>query len=193
MSHDTVTGGLKRWSTNRSDWWRLRRATTRMAQYEGGMLVHLKASEVVEPLLVTCADEQVRILADGYEWLFLLPHAARHVVTAHCDAQGRPVHWYIDVVERWTLGSDGFPVYDDLFLDVTATPSGRVEILDHDELEEALKTGVITRAQYDTAWKEARRIKAAIRGGSFEPVAQTEAFLELARRGVLVEPPEAGL
>lgn len=149
MPHNTVTNGLKQWSTDRRDWWRLRRAETRLAQHKGGMLVHLKAIEVVEPLWVTCAGERIRILDDGYEWLFLLHHAARHVVTGHCDARGRPVHWYIDLVERWMPGPNGFPVYDDLFLDVTATPSGRVEILDSDELNEALETGVITRDQYD--------------------------------------------
>jgi predicted RNA-binding protein associated with RNAse of E/G family len=186
MSPDTATGSLKRWSTDRRDWWRLRRAETRIVQHEDGMLVHLKALEVAEPLRVSCAGEQVRILDDGYEWLFILPNAARHVVTAHCNAQGRPVHWYIDVVERWTPVPDGFPVYDDLFLDVTATPSGRVEILDQDELAAALATRVITRDQYDAAWQEAHRIEAAIRNGSFAPVAQTEACLGLARNGVLV-------
>ena len=104
----------------------------------------------------------MKILDDGYEWLFICRDGARHVVTAHCDERGRPVHWYIDVVERWAVGAEGFPVYEDLFLDVVATPSGGAELRDVDELEEALIRGGVTPEQYAAAHGEAVRVLAAV-------------------------------
>lgn len=172
---------MKRWSTDRRGWWRLRRSRSRVVRHEDAVLVRLEAVEVVEPLWVICAGEHVKILDDGYAWLFICPEGARHVVTAHFDERGQPVHWYIDVVERWTLGDDGFPVYDDLFLDVIALPSGRTEVLDGDELEAASAEGGVTAVQRVSAWEEAERIRAAIRSGTFEPVARCTELLEFAR------------
>ena len=174
-------GGLKRWSTNRQGWWRLRRCSSRVVSYGDAVLVLLEAHEVVEPLWVTCAGERVKILDDGFAWLFVLHEGARHVVTAHCDAAGAPVHWYVDVVEDWWMGDDGFPVYADLFLDVVATPGGSVELLDAAELEAALAADVVTSAQYELALSEADRIVRALQGGRFEPAVRTREFHSAAR------------
>ena len=136
---------------------------------------------MVEPLWVMCAGERVKILDDGFAWLFVLGEGARHVVTAHCDAAGTPVHWYVDVVEDWWLDDDGFPVYADLFLDVVATPGGAVELLDAAELEAALSAGEVTSAQYDLARSEADRTVHALRDGRFEPAVRTREYLAAAR------------
>lgn len=173
--------GLKRWSTDRRGWWRLRRSATRIVRHGDVVLVLLEALEVIEPLWVTCAGERVRILDDGYAWLFICRAGARHVVTAHCDERGRPVHWYIDVVERWMLGAEGYPTYDDLFLDVVATPGGAVEVRDADEFEAARGEGVVTQAQYDLAWSEAERVVRELWEGTFESVARTPEYLEVVR------------
>lgn len=180
MGYDRIDG-LKHWSTNRQGWWRLRRCSSRVVHYEGAVLVLLEAHEVVEPLWVTCAGERVKILDDGFSWLFVLRDGARHVVTAHCDAAGEPVHWYVDVVEGWWMGDDGFPVYADLFLDVVVTPGGSVELLDAAELEAALAADVVTSAQYELALSEADRIVRALQGGGFEPAVRTCEFLSAAR------------
>lgn len=180
MGHDRIDG-LKRWSTNRQGWWRLRRCSSRVVRYQDAVLVLLEAHEVVEPLWVRCAGERVKILDDGFAWLFVLREGARHVVTAHCDAAGAPVHWYVDVVDSWWAGDDGYPVYADLFLDVIATPGGSVQLLDVAELEAALAAGVVTRAQYDLARSEADRIVRALRDCRFEPAVRTREFLSAAR------------
>lgn len=144
-------------------------------------MVLLEAHEVVEPLWVTCDGDRVKILDDGYSWLFILRDAVRHVVTAHCDATGAPVHWYIDVVDDWAIDAIGFPVYFDLFLDVVSTPGGKVELLDAAELQAAFTRGVVTREQRDRAWSEADRIQHELHAGTFEPVVRTREFLEAAK------------
>jgi len=149
--------------------------------YEDAVLVLLEAHEVVEPLWVTCAGERVKILDDGFAWLFVLREGAHHVVTAHCDAAGGPVHWYVDVVEAWWMGDDGYPVYSDLFLDVVATPGGSMELLDMAELEAALAAGVVTSAQYGLALSEADRFMRALRAGEVEPTVRTREYLKAAK------------
>ncbi len=172
--------GLKVWSTNRQGWWRLRRSSSRVVPHQDMLLVLLEAYEVVEPLWVTCAGERVKILDDGYAWLFVLKEGARHVVTAHCDASGTPVHWYVDVVEEWRVGADGFPEYTDLFLDVIGTPS-TAEVLDAEELKAALLAGVVTPDQYANAWREAEHVLHAFQARSFLPALRTREYLEAAR------------
>lgn len=97
-----------------------------------------------------------------YQWLSICEKGAHHLVTAHCNAEGEPVHWYINIVESWGVDPDGFPYFDDLYLDVIALPNGQVETIDANELKAALAFGVINRVQADLAWAEARAVAAAI-------------------------------
>lgn len=69
--------------------------------------------------------------------------------------------------------------FDDLYLDVIALPNGQVEIIDGDELETALAAHVITRAQYELAWREAEAVAAAVQNGSFAPILRARDLLGL--------------
>ena len=79
----------------------------------------------------------------GYGWLTICEEGAHHITTAHCNADGEPVHWYTDIVDSWGFDANGFPCFDDLCLDVIALPDRQVEIIDGDELKAASKTHVI--------------------------------------------------
>lgn len=115
----------------------------------------------------------------GYQWLAICERGAHHITTAHCNAEGGPVHWYIDIVASWHLDANAFPCFYDLYLDVIALPNGQVEIIDGDELEAALAAHVVNRAQYELAWREAEAVAAAIREGAFTPVQRTRDLLRL--------------
>ncbi len=138
--------------------------------------MYLKALVVEESLSVTCYGQRVKIMDAGYQWLFICQMDARHIATAHCTAEGEPVHWYIDVTASWGIDSSGFPYFDDLYLDVIALPNGQAEVIDQDELEAALAFGVINRAQYSFAWREAKAVAAAIRSQTFGPVQLTQHY-----------------
>ena len=45
----------------------------------------------------------------------------------------------------------GAPYYDDLFLDIIIGKTGDIRVLDEDELEDALKLGIITQNEFDFA------------------------------------------
>lgn len=168
---------MKRWSTDRRRWLRVPRQHVEIKRVGSTTLVYLKALVVKEPLSVTCCGQRVKIMDTGYKWLFICQAGARHITTAHCDAEGEPVHWYIDVIASWGIDSSGFPYFDDLYLDVVALPNGQVEVVDQDELETALAFGVINRAQVDLAWAEAKAVAAAIRSRTFGPVQLTRHYL----------------
>ena len=53
------------------------------------------------------------------------------------------------------------PRFEDLYLDVVAA-GDTLEILDQDELEEALENGHITREEYERAWAECRKLYACL-------------------------------
>lgn len=157
-------------TTNRHDWPRVPRKRLELTQHGGVTLVELEALEVREPLIVACCGKRLTIMDVGYRWLTLLEAGAQHVTTLHCDAAGRLVQVYVDIVEGWTFGTEGFPGYNDMYLDVIALPNGCSEIIDGEELEEALRKGRVTQAQYERAWVEAREVHQAIRAGTFAPL-----------------------
>jgi uncharacterized protein len=75
------------------------------------------------------------------------------------------VQWYIDIVLEHGLSELGVPYFDDLYLDVVVSLDGRFEIKDADELEEALKVGTVSQAQFDLAWLEANRLVGLLERG----------------------------
>lgn len=168
---------MKRWSTDRRRWSRIPQQHVEIKRVGGTTLVYLKALKVKEPLTVSCCGQRVKIMDAGYKWLSVCEKGTRYIITAHCDAEGEPVHWYIDIVESWGVDPNGFPYFDDLYLDVIALPNGQVEIIDADELEAALAFGVISQAQHDLAWAEAKAVAAAIRSQTFGPVQLTRRYL----------------
>ena len=68
-------------------------------------------------------------------------------VSRFLDAQGALLYWYIDLVEvRRDADTDTYELHD-LLADVRILPDGQVEIVDLDELADALEQGLITTEQ----------------------------------------------
>lgn len=104
---------------------------------------------------------------DGYVWLQHFPSEKRYSLTTMFDSKGEIVQWYIDIC----LGNgieNNIPWFDDLFLDIVVLPTGEVIQLDTDELEDALKAGVIDNDLYNTACYEADKINSLIKSSEFE-------------------------
>ena len=67
--------------------------------------------------------------------------------------------WYVDITAGCGFISASGAWHDDLYLDLVTAGQGDVELLDAEELEEALAVGDVTPAQYQAAWAEARRLE----------------------------------
>ncbi len=101
------------------------------------------------------------VCGKGMVWLQLIPDGRKRLVTVMFVPQkknigGREYPYsvsvvYVDVAEGFEYDPDGVAAYIDKYLDVIFTPKGDVKIDDRDELDEALKSGELTKEQYDDA------------------------------------------
>lgn len=135
-------------------------------EFEGHITLY-RMNVVREPLYVPNCGQMVCIANGGYSWLHQIPSHGRHVVTAMFDAKGDVVQWYIDICSGTGVGEDLVPWFDDLYLDVVILPSGEFELLDVDELQDALEVGVIDQASFDLAWEEASRVQELLARGQY--------------------------
>ena len=97
------------------------------------------------------------IFADR-RWLHIMPYGENYVIAAMISSDGVFINCYIDIISGYGYLSDGVAYFDDLKLDYVVE-NGSYEQLDMDELDEALKTGDITRKLYDTAVNAGYRLE----------------------------------
>ena len=108
-------------------------------------------------------DGRSMIVADaGMVWLSLLPEKEHYCIGAMLDRRGRPVLWYIDMIDGQGTDDDGVPWFDDLYLDLVVKPDGFIHEDDRDELDEALAGGDITSEQHQLALDTAEMLRARL-------------------------------
>ena len=65
--------------------------------------------------------------------------------------------WYFDIARE--IGKEnGIPYEDDLYLDVVVMPTGKIILLDEEELEDAYKGLEVNQKDYDMAYTEAKNL-----------------------------------
>lgn len=153
-------------SADRLDWQRVvtRRFVVQRidsATYHGYATL-LRLDEVREPLYVDFGQERVCIADKGYDWVQHFPDGASYVLLAAFDERGELVQWYIDIVGRMGVNEHGVPWYEDLYLDIVISPLGETQLLDVEELDEALRQDKVTQGQYDFAWRQASSLLDAL-------------------------------
>jgi uncharacterized protein len=160
---------MKRKYADRSDWKRILEKEYQLVRFDlehfQGWVTEFKMIRVREPFYVSSWDTTICVADAGFVWLHYLRDKANHVITAMYDSRGAIVQWYIDIVLEHGLSELGVPYFDDLYLDVVVSLDGRFEIKDADELEEALKVGTVSQAQFDLAWLEANRLVGLLERG----------------------------
>lgn len=125
-------------------------------QFTGGAsLLHLV--ETAKPLWVSYDAKKICIVDHGYMWLQHFPLDENFTVTTMFDQNGKVVQWYIDICYKHGLDDQG-PWWDDLFLDIIVLPSGDYFLVDEEELEEALHSGLINQEKYELAKHVAQKI-----------------------------------
>jgi uncharacterized protein len=159
---------MKRRFVDRSDWDRILEREDRLLRCDlkhfQGWVSELKMLRVREPFSVPNLGGSICIADAGFVWLHLQDDA-NHVLTAMLDSSGDIVQWYIDIVLEHGFDAENRLYFDDLYLDIVVSPDGRFEVQDADELEDALKAGVISQAQFDLAWLETNRLVGLLERG----------------------------
>ena len=168
---------MKRKWADRADWARVTGQRSRLLRLTGsgkenppgivpaagvlgfsGFLVMLQIDRMQEPLVKQVNGNALTLADSGYTWLQHLPERGYHCLTTAFDREGNIVEWYFDVVKEVGQEPGGRVYFDDLYLDVIATPGSEPEILDEDELEQALDERLVSPADFDLAWAEIGRI-----------------------------------
>ena len=122
---------------------------------------------VREPFWVEWQGRSFCICDGGYTWLQHFPVNTHYAVTTMFDPQGQVIQWSIDICHRHWVDDKGVPWWEDLYLDLLVFPAGDCHIVDGDELDEALQTGVIDVRLHRLAWDEAHRLQSVIQADAF--------------------------
>lgn len=166
---------------DRADWGRIveKRFTVFPKQTIGfsGYVALYEMLKVKEPLYKQYDGNRLCIVSDGYKWLQHFPECAHYVLTSMYDDCGRIIQWYVDICKSQGITEKGVPWYDDLYLDLTLLPSGKIFILDEEELKDALGQGIISQDDYDLAWRTAEQVMDEFRKGSFDLMLLAEKHL----------------
>ncbi len=130
----------------------------------GSMIVG--RSEVTSENSVTFDGKTV--LAQGFPITYFQFLGKWFTIVKIRNLHGEHTGYYCDIVMPPRL-SDEWVEITDLFLDLWVSPDLRYEILDEDELEEALQRGWITRELYEKAKKELQKLIGWVKNRRFPP------------------------
>jgi predicted RNA-binding protein associated with RNAse of E/G family len=157
---------LKRKRADRPDWRRVvqrdfhvKRMKTPTFQ---GMVTWLWIHRVTSPLVKTMGGHRLVLADDGYLWTQHFPECEKYVLTTMWNGRGEIVQFYVDICLRHGTDSKGVPWYDDLYLDLVLLPSGEWFVLDEDELDEAVQSGMVGREEADIAREEMNRLTGSL-------------------------------
>lgn len=140
----------------RTDWRRItKRRYTSCAEPDifgtAGCVSLIMIDEVIEPLTVHYSGRKVIIADAGYSWFQAAIPEAHWWLTAMFDADDRFIQIYFDITNGNRFDPPENPTFEDMYLDIVVSADGTVEIVDQEELDEALQSGAITAAQHRNA------------------------------------------
>lgn len=140
----------------RSDWHRIleRKYTVSPCGFMDmeGVVSLLQIQKVTEPLRVSGENGAKVLIADkGFSWLQVAFREQFFWVTVMYDDRGQFLQAYFDITAGNTFEDMDNPKFQDMYLDLVLPEDGRIQVLDKDELEEALELKEITEKEYAQA------------------------------------------
>ncbi len=85
---------------------------------------------------------------------------------------GSLLYWYIDIVEYTPDHDKGELTVTDLLADVVIYPSGRLKVVDLDELADALEKGLITQEQTSNCLRQLNNLLVTIQRDKFDTLSE---------------------
>lgn len=131
-------------------------------------------NKVTTPFLL---DNGLCIQDTNYKWLEFYDYNSKVRLSAVYDENNKIVEWYFDVAR--CIGKEkGIPYEDDLYLDVVLTPSGKVILLDEDELKEAFERKEMTKEEFEEAYQIANELMEKVKGNADKVLKFTDKYLD---------------
>lgn len=152
----------------RTDWKRItkRRYTSREdADIFGnaGRISLTSIDEVTGPLTVHYHSRAVLIADAGYSWFQAAVPGAHWWLTAMFDTHDRLIQIYFDITGGSRFDDPENPTFEDMYLDIVVSADGSIEVVDRDELDEALQNNAITAAQHQVAMDNCDKLEKYLR------------------------------
>lgn len=111
-------------------------------------LIHIK--EVTSPSFRNYQDKiNVKIADKDFYWLQIGIEKANYWITAMYDENKNIVQYYIDITEKNVIKKEEDSYFYDLFLDIVLLNTGKVIVLDEEELKQAYENKKINDKQYE--------------------------------------------
>lgn len=123
-----------------------------------GTVSIIKDATVKYPLTVDYEKSSKILFDDGYKCVVFVPDEGYWAASAVYDRNDDIVEWYFDVLRRKGTTEDGRLYFYDLYLDVVVRPDFEVVLIDEEDLEEALNDGIISKEDFDFAYKIAKEL-----------------------------------
>lgn len=151
----------------RSDWHRIleRRYTASTCFFQGmeGVVSLLEIQKVTRPLTVHYEAGDVLIADAGYSWLQVAFKEQFFWATVMYDDKGVFMQGYFDITGCNNFEDMENPKFQDMYLDLVLLNNGEIQVLDQDELDEALEQKEITEEQYRKTMEEGKKLHRFLR------------------------------
>lgn len=119
-----------------------------------------KINRIKEPFIVS---NGLCLINNGYYIVEVLPKKENYTMRVFFNENRERLEYYFDISLKNGLDEESkIPYYDDLYTDITVKKD-KIEILDEDELKEALEKQRISRDEYDLANKTRDKLLQSIR------------------------------
>ncbi len=136
---------------------------TKIKKYEGAdAAVWLSLTEITavsRPQIFHFNGKDLIICDKCRKRFSILPLSESYCITVTLNENDDVELWYIDMIAAQGVDESGIPYYDDLYLDIIATPDGTVWIDDRDELDTAYARGEITAELYALANSTSEKVQ----------------------------------
>lgn len=126
--------------------------------YFNGTVALMTILSVTEPKVIAYPDYQLTIAEVGYQWLQFAPKDEHWWLSVLYDNHGNLIESYFDITQKNDFADEDNPSFIDMRLDVTISKERGVNILDEDELMDALDEKLITIEEYHLAYEVAQNI-----------------------------------
>lgn len=90
------------------------------------------------------------------------------------DGNNEFSHWYCDIIEYEYEKENDTYILCDLLVDLKVYKDGTYEILDLEELDEALQSNIITKEQKEDALNKLNNLIEIVKNGEFPPIQEID-------------------
>ena len=114
-------------------------------------LIHVSEKFVIRDDIVA--------MDNGYYIMEIIPKNDNYALRLFIDSNKNIIEYYFDIIKESGIDKEyKVPYFIDLYLDITVLYSGRIDILDEDEFNEAYEKKDITKEDYEIVLKTKERL-----------------------------------